>query len=160
MKKFWPALLMAFALILPPDADARRMGGGKSFGQQSGNVSQRNATPNNNAPTQNAANPSAGFCCVCAVQDVHALAQQQQRGPACRRRTVCLPGCWIASARHGLHTAQLQPGQGGQRCIGAPLGAQRHGVRDCQSGCCCRRCRSRWFDDRLGTVGFAELGCA
>ena len=59
MKKFWPALLMAFALILPPDADARRMGGGKSFGQQSGNVSQRNATPNNNAPTQNAANPSA-----------------------------------------------------------------------------------------------------
>ena len=59
MKKFWPALLMAFALILPPDADARRMGGGKSFGQQSGNVSQRNAAPNNNAPTQNAANPSA-----------------------------------------------------------------------------------------------------
>lgn len=59
MKKFWPVLLMAFALILPPDADARRMGGGKSFGQQSGNVSQRNATPPNNAPAQNAANPSA-----------------------------------------------------------------------------------------------------
>lgn len=59
MKKFWPALLMAFALLLPPDADARRMGGGKSFGQQSGNVSQRNATPPNNAPAQNAANPSA-----------------------------------------------------------------------------------------------------
>ena len=59
MKKFWPVVLMAFALILPPDADARRMGGGKSFGQQSGNVSQRNTTPNNNAPTQNAANPSA-----------------------------------------------------------------------------------------------------
>ncbi len=60
MKKFWPVVLMAFALILPPDADARRMGGGKSFGQQSGNVSQRNTPPNNNnAPTQNAANPSA-----------------------------------------------------------------------------------------------------
>ena len=61
MKKFWPALLMAFALILPPDADARRMGGGKSFGQQSGNVSKRNASPDNaqSAPAQNAANPSA-----------------------------------------------------------------------------------------------------
>ncbi len=61
MKKFWPVLLMAFALVLPPDADARRMGGGKSFGQQSGNVSQRNAAPSNapGAPTQNAANPSA-----------------------------------------------------------------------------------------------------
>ena len=61
MKKFWPALLMAFALVLPPEADARRMGGGKSFGQQSGNVSQRNAGPNNpqGAPAQNAANPSA-----------------------------------------------------------------------------------------------------
>ena len=61
MKKFWPALLMAFALVLPPDADARRMGGGKSFGQQSGNVSKRNASPDNaqSAPAQNAANPSA-----------------------------------------------------------------------------------------------------
>ncbi len=59
MKKLWPVLLMAFALVLPPDADARRMGGGKSLGQQSGNVSQRNATPPANAPAQNAANPSA-----------------------------------------------------------------------------------------------------
>ena len=61
MKKFWPALLMAFALVLPPDADARRMGGGKSFGQQSGNVSKRNAAPDNaqGAPAQNAASPAA-----------------------------------------------------------------------------------------------------
>ncbi|MBP6305874.1 MAG: Tim44 domain-containing protein [Giesbergeria sp.] len=56
MKKWLPALLVAFLMVLPPEADARRMGGGKSLGQQSGNVSQRNAAPANNpgAPTQNA----------------------------------------------------------------------------------------------------------
>ena len=56
MKKWLPALLVAFLLVVHPDADARRMGGGKSFGQQSGNVTQRNAAPANNpgAPTQNA----------------------------------------------------------------------------------------------------------
>ncbi len=56
MKKWLPALLVAFLMVLPPEADARRMGGGKSFGQQSGNVTQRGAAPANNpgAPTQNA----------------------------------------------------------------------------------------------------------
>lgn len=56
MKKWLPVLLVAFLMVMHPDADARRMGGGKSFGQQSGNVSQRNAAPANNpgAPTQNA----------------------------------------------------------------------------------------------------------
>lgn len=56
MKKWLPALLVAFLMVVHPDADARRMGGGKSFGQQSGNVTQRNAAPANNpgAPTQNA----------------------------------------------------------------------------------------------------------
>ena len=56
MKKWLPVLLVAFLMVVHPDADARRMGGSKSFGQQSGNVSQRNAAPANNpgAPTQNA----------------------------------------------------------------------------------------------------------
>ena len=56
MKKWLPALLVAFLMVLPPEADARRMGGGKSLGQQSGNVSQRNAAPANNpgAAAQNA----------------------------------------------------------------------------------------------------------
>ena len=56
MKKWLPALLVAFLMVMHPDADARRMGGGKSFGQQSGNVTQRNAAPANSpgAPTQNA----------------------------------------------------------------------------------------------------------
>ena len=56
MKKWLPALLVAFLMVVHPDADARRMGGGKSFGQQSSNVTQRNAAPANSpgAPTQNA----------------------------------------------------------------------------------------------------------
>ena len=56
MKKLLPALFVAFLLMVQPDAQARRMGGGKSFGQQSSNVTQRNAAPANNpgAPTQNA----------------------------------------------------------------------------------------------------------
>ena len=56
MKKFLPALLVAILMVMHPDADARRMGGGKSVGQQSSNVTQRNAAPANQpgAPTQNA----------------------------------------------------------------------------------------------------------
>lgn len=56
MKTFLPALFVALLLVLHPDAEARRMGGGKSFGQQSGNVSQRSAQPATapGAPTQNA----------------------------------------------------------------------------------------------------------
>ncbi len=52
--KFWTVILAgALMLTLGTDADAqRRLGGGKSFGQQSGNV-QRQATPPA-APTQNA----------------------------------------------------------------------------------------------------------
>lgn len=52
MKKLWPALLLAIAVIVAhPEAEAKRLGGGKSVGQQSSNVTQREATPG--APTQN-----------------------------------------------------------------------------------------------------------
>jgi predicted lipid-binding transport protein (Tim44 family) len=56
MKKWLPALLVAFLMVLHPHADAARMGGGKSFGQQSSNVTQRNGAPANSpgSPTQNA----------------------------------------------------------------------------------------------------------
>ena len=57
MKKLLPALFVAFLLMVQPDAQARRMGGGKSFGQQSSNVTQRNAAPA--APAQNANNAAA-----------------------------------------------------------------------------------------------------
>ena len=56
MKKLLPALFVAVLMVLHPDAEAKRMGGGKSFGQQSSNVTQRNAAPPTSptAPTQNA----------------------------------------------------------------------------------------------------------
>ena len=61
MMKLLPALFVAVLMALHPDAEAKRMGGGKSFGQQSSNVTQRNATPPTSptAPTQNAATAPA-----------------------------------------------------------------------------------------------------
>lgn len=56
MKKLLP-VLMAFLLAFTVfDSEARRMGGGKSFGRQSSNVTQRQATPpaNQATPAKNA----------------------------------------------------------------------------------------------------------
>ena len=45
-RKLWSVALVAMlALLVHVDADARRMGGGKSFGRQSSNVTQREAAP-------------------------------------------------------------------------------------------------------------------
>ncbi len=57
MMKFWSVALVAMLAVVHLDADARRMGGGKSVGKQSSNVTQREAatppaTPA--APAQNA----------------------------------------------------------------------------------------------------------
>lgn len=45
MKKVWVATLTAALLVMHPLAEAKRMGGGSSFGKQSSNVTQRQATP-------------------------------------------------------------------------------------------------------------------
>ena len=60
MMKLFPALFVAVLMALHPEAEAKRMVGGKSVGQQSSNVTQRNATPPTSpaAPTQNAAAPA------------------------------------------------------------------------------------------------------
>ena len=44
-KKFWVALLLPLMLLASVEAEAARMGGGRSFGRQSPNVTQRQATP-------------------------------------------------------------------------------------------------------------------
>ena len=56
--KLWSMVLVAMLAIVHVDADARRMGGGKSMGKQSSNVTQREAAPPAApaAPAQNAAN--------------------------------------------------------------------------------------------------------
>lgn len=45
MKKVWVATLAAALIVMHPLAEAKRMGGGGSFGKQSSNVTQRQATP-------------------------------------------------------------------------------------------------------------------
>ena len=52
--KIWTFVLALSLSLVGFHADAKRMGGGKSFGQQSNNVTQRQA-----APAQNAAKPAA-----------------------------------------------------------------------------------------------------
>ena len=63
MKKLGSLFLVCVLALASVHADAARIGGGKSFGRQSGNVTQRQATPPANqatpaAPAQNA-NPAA-----------------------------------------------------------------------------------------------------
>ena len=62
MMKLWSVVLVAMLSVVHLDADARRMGGGKSIGQQSGNVTQRNsaapAGPAQNANSAAAARPA------------------------------------------------------------------------------------------------------
>ena len=60
MMKFWSLALVAMLAVVHLDADARRMGGGKSVGKQSSNVTQREAAPAAPAaPTQNVNNAAA-----------------------------------------------------------------------------------------------------
>lgn len=55
MKNLWSVVLVTVLAFSYADADARRLGGGKSVGQQSSNVSQREATPAPGTPAQQAA---------------------------------------------------------------------------------------------------------
>ncbi len=57
MTKLWSVVLVVLLAFVHLDADAKRMGGGKSMGQQSGNVTQRQATPAQ-APGNNATAPA------------------------------------------------------------------------------------------------------
>lgn len=61
MKNLLSVMLVCALAVVSIDADAARMGGGKSFGRQSSNVTQRQATPpaapaQPGAPAQNASN--------------------------------------------------------------------------------------------------------
>ena len=62
MMKLWSVVLVAMMAFAHADADAKRMGGGKSMGKQSSNVTQRDsAAPSAapGAPAQNATNAAA-----------------------------------------------------------------------------------------------------
>ncbi|HEY9223891.1 MAG TPA: Tim44 domain-containing protein, partial [Variovorax sp.] len=51
MKKLGSLLMVCVLALASVQADAARIGGGKSFGRQSGNVTQRQATPPANQAT-------------------------------------------------------------------------------------------------------------
>lgn len=59
MNKLWSVMLVCAMALSSQDVLAKRMGGGTSFGKQSGNVTQRSTAPTQQqatpAPTQNAA---------------------------------------------------------------------------------------------------------
>jgi len=59
--KMWTCLFVMMLALVTSDADARRMGGGGSFGRQSGNVTQRQAAPAPASPgnAQKQASPAA-----------------------------------------------------------------------------------------------------
>ena len=62
MMKLWSVVLVAMLAMVHPDADARRLGGGKSVGKQSSNVTQREAATAPaapGAPAQSATNAAA-----------------------------------------------------------------------------------------------------
>ena len=44
MKNLWSVMLVCALAVVSIDADAARMGGGRSIGKQSSNVTQRQAT--------------------------------------------------------------------------------------------------------------------
>jgi predicted lipid-binding transport protein (Tim44 family) len=57
--KFWNLVLVAALAMAGVDAEAKRLGGGKSVGKQSGNVTQREAAPASpGGAVQNAAKPA------------------------------------------------------------------------------------------------------
>jgi len=178
MKNLWSVVLVAMLAVAHADADAARLGGGKSMGKQSSNVTQREAaTPPAapGAPAQNAAQSSPAKPAAAAAQPaapakkpwgamlgglaaglglawlasslglgeafgnilmavllgVAVLAvvgfflrrkAAGANGPACRWRTLCLPGCRRWRACQCPSGAAIQPGKSRQRCFGAPLG--------------------------------------
>lgn len=97
--KFWTVILAgAMILTLGTDADAqRRMGGGKSFGKQSNNVTQREATPQAPAaPAQSANNAVPGK--TAAAPNAAAAAPKRPWGAMLGGLAAGLGLAWLASS--------------------------------------------------------------
>jgi predicted lipid-binding transport protein (Tim44 family) len=98
MMKLWSVVLVALLAVAHTDADARRMGGGKSMGKQSGNVTQREAvrpaTPA--APAQNAANTAAPK--PAAAPNAAAAAPKKPWGAMLGGLAAGLGLAWLASS--------------------------------------------------------------
>lgn len=100
MMKLWSVVLVAMLAMVHPDADARRMGGGKSIGKQSSNVTQRDtakppAAPG--APAQNAANNAAAPK-PAAAPNAAAAAPKKPWGAMLGGLAAGLGLAWLASS--------------------------------------------------------------
>ena len=97
--KLWSVVLVAMLAVAHMDADARRMGGGKSMGKQSSNVTQRDAgTPGAapGAPAQNAANSAAAK--PAAAPNAAAAAPKKPWGAMLGGLAAGLGLAWLASS--------------------------------------------------------------
>ena len=97
--KLWSVILVAMLSVVHLDADARRMGGGKSIGKQSSNVTQREAAPPA-APAapmqQNAANSAAPK--PAAAPDAAAAAPKKPWGAMLGGLAAGLGLAWLANS--------------------------------------------------------------
>lgn len=93
MKKWLWVLTMSMALFAGQAEAAKRFGGGKSFGQQSSNVTQRQATPPPAAPTQGAANSA-----VKSPAGAAAVAPKRPWGAMLGGLAAGLGLAWLASS--------------------------------------------------------------
>lgn len=102
MMKLWSVVLVAMlAVTAHTDADARRMGGGKSMGKQSSNVTQRDsatppATPG--APAQNAAPANAAAAKPAAAPGAAAAAPKKPWGAMLGGLAAGLGLAWLANS--------------------------------------------------------------
>lgn len=96
MKKLVPALMALMLFVAHFEVEAKRMGGGKSFGRQSSNVTQREATPPSApaAPAQNAAAARPGSPAAAAP----AAAPKRPWGAMLGGLAAGLGLAWLASS--------------------------------------------------------------
>lgn len=99
--KLWSVVLVAMLAVAHGDADAKRMGGGKSMGKQSSNVTQRDsatppATPG--APAQGVTNNAAAAKPATAAAAPAAAAAKKPWGAMLGGLAAGLGLAWLASS--------------------------------------------------------------
>lgn len=101
MMKLWSVVLVAMLAVVHFDAEARRMGGGKSVGRQSSNVTQReSATPSAapGAPAQNVTNSAAAKPATANPAGAAAAAPKRPWGAMLGGLAAGLGLAWLASS--------------------------------------------------------------
>ena len=101
MMKLWSVVLVAMLAVVHFDAEARRMGGGKSVGRQSSNVTQReSATPPAapGAPAQNVTNAAAAKPAAANAAGAAAAAPKKPWGAMLGGLAAGLGLAWLASS--------------------------------------------------------------